>query len=98
MKAMVEGIHFFKTQSEASSRSLDAFVRLRDAELIAETYRHYKDIFPTIPYPDLKGIQNVLDEIAKKDSKAKGLKPESFIDVRFLKELDASGWSQRPGP
>jgi NitT/TauT family transport system substrate-binding protein len=97
MKAVVEGIHFFKTQREASSRSLEAFVRLRDAELISETYRHYKDIFPTIPYPDVKGIQNVLNEIAKKDPKAKGLKPETFTDVRFLKELEASGWSQRPG-
>ncbi len=96
MKAVVEGIHFFKTQKEATSKSLDAFVRLGDADLIAETYRHYKDIFSTIPYPDVKGIQNVLNEIAKKDPRAKGLKPETFTDIRFLKELEASGWSQRP--
>jgi NitT/TauT family transport system substrate-binding protein len=95
MKALVEGIHFFKTQKEASSRSLDAFVRLKDADLIEETYRHYKEIFPTIPYPDVKGIRNVLNEIAKKDPKAKGLKPEMFTDIRFLKELEASGWIQR---
>ena len=95
MKAVVEGIHFFKTQKEASSRSLDGFVRLKDADLIEETYRHYKEIFPTIPYPDIKGIRNVLNEIAKKDPKAKGLKPEMFTDIRFLKELEASGWIQR---
>ena len=95
MKAVVEGIHFFKTQKEASSKSLDAFVRLEDADLIEETYRHYKEIFPTIPYPDVKGIQNVLNEIAKKDPKAKGLKPETFTDIRFLKELEASGLDQQ---
>jgi NitT/TauT family transport system substrate-binding protein len=95
MKAVVEGIHFFKTQKEASSRSLDAFVKLRDADLIDETYRHYKEILPMIPYPDIKGIQNVLREVAKRDPKAKDAKAEAFTDVRFLKEMEASGSIQR---
>jgi NitT/TauT family transport system substrate-binding protein len=91
MRAMVEGIHFFKTQKEASMKSLDAFARLGDAALIDETYRHYQDIIPRVPYPDMKGIQNVLNEIAKKDPKVKNPKPEMFADTRLLKELEASG-------
>jgi NitT/TauT family transport system substrate-binding protein len=91
MRAMVEGIHSFKTQKEASMKSLDAFARLGDAALIDETYRHYQDIIPKVPYPDMKGIQNVLNEIAKKDPKVKSLKPEMFADTRLLKELEASG-------
>ena len=95
MKAMVEGIHFFKTQKEASQKSLDAFARLGDVSLIDETYRHYQDMIPRVPYPDLTGIQNVLNEIAKKDAKVKGLKPETFADARLLKELEASGLVQK---
>ena len=95
MKAMVEGIHFFKTQKEASLKSLDAFARLGETDLIEETYRHYKDILPRVPYPDVEGIQNVLKEIAKRDPKAKGLKPEIFTEMRFLKELEASGLVQK---
>jgi NitT/TauT family transport system substrate-binding protein len=91
MRAMVEGIHFFKTQKEASMKSLDAFARLGDAALIDETYRHYQDIIPRVPYPDMKGIQNVLNEIAKKDPKVKNPKLEMFADTRLLKELEASG-------
>ena len=91
MRAMVEGIHFFKTQKEASMKSLDAFARLGEAALIDETYRHYQDIIPRVPYPDMKGIQNVLNEIAKKDPKVKNPKPEMFADTRLLKELEASG-------
>jgi len=91
MRAMVEGIHIFKTQKEASMKSLDAFARLGDAALIDETYRHYQDIIPRVPYPDMKGIQNVLNEIAKKDPKVKTPKPEMFADTRLLKELEASG-------
>ena len=95
IKSLVEGIHFFKTQKEASLKSLDAFARLGEADLIEETYRHYKDIFPRVPYPDMEGIQNVLKEIARKDPRAKSLKPETFIETRFLKELEASGLVQK---
>ena len=91
MRAMVEGIHSFKTQKEASMKSLDAFARLGDAALVDETYRHYQHIIPKVPYPDMKGIQNVLNEIAKKDPKVKSLKPEMFVDTRLLKEMEASG-------
>src|SRR5215510_7558889 len=94
MRAMVEGIHFFKTQKEASMKSLDAFARLGDTALIDETYRHYQDIIPGVPYPDMKGIQNVLNEIARKDPKIKSLKPEMFADTRPLNELEASGFVQ----
>jgi NitT/TauT family transport system substrate-binding protein len=95
IKAMVEGIHFFKTQKQASIKSLDAFARLADTDLLEETYRHYVEILPKVPYPDLAGIHNVLKEIAKRDPKAKGFKPEAFTDVRFLKELEASGFVEK---
>ncbi len=95
MKSLVEGIHFFKTQKEASLKSLDAFARLGEADLIEETYRHYKDIFPRVPYPDVEGIQNVLKEIAKRDPRAKGVKPETFTETRFLRELETSGLVQK---
>jgi NitT/TauT family transport system substrate-binding protein len=95
LKSMVEGIHFFKTQKEASMKSLDAFARLEETDLLEETYRHYKDILPRVPYPDVKGIQNVLNEIARKDPKVKGLKPETFADIHLLKELEASGLVQK---
>ena len=43
----------------------------------------------------IKRTQNVLNEIAKKDSEAKGFKPDSFVENRFLKEVEASGMIQR---
>lgn len=95
MKSMVEGIHFFKTQREPTSKSIDAFARLGDPDLINETYRHYKEMLPRIPYADPEGIQNVLKEIAKRDPRARGAKPETFVETRFVKELEASGLVQK---
>ncbi|MBI4527848.1 MAG: ABC transporter substrate-binding protein [Deltaproteobacteria bacterium] len=95
LKAFVEGIHFFKTQKEPTLRSLDAFIRLGDGRLLEETYQHYDRIFARVPYVDTKGIQNVLSELAKKDQKAKMAKAESFVENRFLRELEAGGIVQR---
>jgi NitT/TauT family transport system substrate-binding protein len=95
MKAMVEGIRFFKTQKEPTLKSLEAFARLGQPDLLEETYRHYHDMLPRVPYPDLEAIHNVLKEIAAKDARARGLKPETFTDTRFLKELEASGFVQK---
>ncbi len=95
MKAFVEGVHFFKTQREASLKSLDAFIRIGESGLMEETYQHYRELFARVPYADIRGPQNVLNEIAKKEPKAKSSKPEAFVENRFLKELEASGIVQR---
>ena len=86
VKAFVEGIHFFKAQKEISMKSLGAFIALKERQELEETYEHYKKIYPSLPYADLKGVEYVLTELARKDPKAKGLKPETFVEPRFLKE------------
>ncbi|HSF59573.1 MAG TPA: LysM peptidoglycan-binding domain-containing protein, partial [Candidatus Binatia bacterium] len=43
------------------------------------------------PYPTLRGIQVILQELGAKDPKAKAARPEQFVEMSFLKELDASG-------
>jgi hypothetical protein len=43
-------------------------------------------------YPSLEGIKNILAPLAENDAKAKAAKPEDFVDMRFIKELDESGF------
>jgi hypothetical protein len=40
----------------------------------------------------LAGLQTVLDLLAEENPKAKSAKPEDFVDNRFIKELDDSGY------
>ena len=48
------------------------------------------DKFPPKQYPTLEG-RNILEPLAQTDPKAKAAKPEDFVDIRFVKELDDSG-------
>jgi hypothetical protein len=47
-----------------------------------------------VPYPTIGGMRFVLEQIAIRDPKAKNFNPESFMDVRFVKQLEDSGFIQ----
>lgn len=50
----------------------------------------YKKLTEKKPYPTLKGIEFQIDDVAKRNLKAKGAKPEDFVHLALLKDLDES--------
>ena len=90
--AFAEGIHFYKTNKQASLRSIARLMKIDDAEAIEESYNAYAIKFMArLPYPDPKGIEVILKDLEKTNPKAKGADPGSFLETRFLKELEDSG-------
>jgi nucleoid-associated protein YgaU len=53
------------------------------------------NLVPEKPYPTLKGIQIILRELGIKDPNARSAKPEQFVDLTFIKEVDSSGFVDR---
>jgi ABC-type nitrate/sulfonate/bicarbonate transport system substrate-binding protein len=93
IRAYVEGLHRLKTDKNFSLKVLAKYTRITEPESLEETYQHYAiKVMPRIPYPTVKGIQTVLDEIGTRNPKAKTLSPSSFIDVSYLNELEQSGF------
>ena len=75
---------------------LELAPRISEADALEETYQHYAvKVMPRVPYPTIKGIQMVLDEIGTRTPKAKSLSPASFIDVSYLKELEQGGFIKK---
>lgn len=92
-RAMVEGIHFYKTQKEASIQSIAKFTKLTDRTALEEAYNTYAiKYMARVPYPSLKGVETILEDLAKTNSKAKGADPKRFVEPRFLKELEDNGF------
>ncbi len=40
----------------------------------------------------MKGIEFQIEDVAKRNPKAKGARPEEFVNLALLKELDQSGF------
>jgi hypothetical protein len=51
---------------------------------------------PKITYPSKPGIQTLLNFIAKTRPEAAIAKPNDFIEARFVKDLEDSGFYVRP--
>jgi ABC-type nitrate/sulfonate/bicarbonate transport system substrate-binding protein len=93
VKAFVEGIAYLKTNKEPAIRSIARFTKLSDRPALEEAYTTYAlKLLPQVPYPSSKGIETILEDLAKRNPKARGADPAKFVETRFLRELEASGF------
>jgi NitT/TauT family transport system substrate-binding protein len=96
MRAYVEGIHYAKTHRAETVEILAKYLRTDDKDILDDTYDSITlNLVPEKPYPTLKGIQIILRELGIKDPNARSAKPEQFVDLTFIKELDSSGFIDR---
>jgi LysM repeat protein len=93
MKAYIEGIHYYKTHRNESLAILMKYLKTTDTRALTEVYESIGlALLPERPYPTLKGIEIMLRELAGTDPKAKSARPEDFVNMTFIKELDSSGF------
>src|SRR3989454_5169581 len=88
LKAFVEAIYFIYANKKEAQRVFAKYMRTNDPEVLEESYNGYVKSIPKNPYPTLKGIQFMLDMLAEKMPQAKTAKPEQFVDLSFLQELE----------
>ncbi|MGE5302416.1 MAG: hypothetical protein ACM3TN_03750, partial [Alphaproteobacteria bacterium] len=92
LRAFVAGIHLWMTDEKKTKEILSKRLKIKEKEILDETYVAYKKLTEKKPYPTLKGIQFQIDDVAKRNPKAKAAKPEEFVNISFLKELDQTGF------
>jgi NitT/TauT family transport system substrate-binding protein len=96
LKSFVEGIHYAKTHRKEAIAILAKYLRTDDSDALQEAYEaELQGLIPEKPYPTTKGIQIILREMGVKDPNARSARPEQFVDLSFMKELDSSGFIDR---
>ena len=66
---------------------------ISDKQLLERTYDGaiVEHKLPAKQYPTLEGLKTIMVS----DPKAKGAKAEEFVDLRFIKDLDDSGFIEK---
>jgi hypothetical protein len=95
VRSIIESIHVIKTNPELTKRAIRKYLRFKDERDTDEAYQIMRDILPRKPYPTVEGIKAVLDELSPKLPAAKTAQPRDFMDIRFIEELDRSGYIDR---
>ncbi len=92
VKAHVEGIHFLKTNKEASIKILSKYLKTNDRELLDGSYEIYRKSFIDVPYPITQGLQPTYEYVAAQRPEVWSQKPEAFMDSSFIAELEKTGF------
>ena len=92
MKAMVEGVHFYKTHKAKSMEIMARYMRVKDLKMVEAGYDFNARTYNQKPYPFIHGIQLALEQLAQSNPAAKEVGVERFFDAKLVKELDESGF------
>jgi len=97
MRAYAEAVHLFKSNKPIALKALQKYTRVTDLEILEETHKEYLDYIESLPYTSRRGIETILAELATSDAKARQAKPDDFVDMRFVAELERDGFFKKLG-
>ena len=92
LKAIAEGIRFYKREREASIKIAERYLPGAAREEIADALDHYNRDLDERPLPRPEGFKIALELVAQQTALAKGVDPDRFIDTSPLRELERSGF------
>ena len=92
LKGFVEAIYFVYANKKETQRVFAKYMRTNNPEVLEDSYNGYIKSIPKKPYPTLKGIQFMLDVLTPTLPQARNFKPEQFVDLSFLQELEKEGF------
>ena len=98
VKTQVDAVHRIWTDKEGTMNAFlkhvgntadrDLLEKIRES-LLSEAMLSKKQ------YPSIPGIKTILTSLAETDPRARSAKPEDFVDLSFIRELDQSGYIDR---
>jgi len=94
VRAIVRGIHFFKTRKEDTFRILAKFFGTTDRDALEESWNYASDV-PTKPYASESAVQAVINHLVELNPRIGQRKAAEFIDSGPLAELDRAGYIDR---
>ncbi len=97
VKGYVEAVHYIHGNKEGTKKIMAKYLRNPDPDVLDSGYQGFVKMVPRKPYPTLKGIQFLLDQFSAKLSQAKNAKPEQFVDLSLLQEVEKEGFFAEMG-
>jgi len=99
IKAQIEAVHRLKKDRGTTLKILAKyFVGVKDTEAFEKAYDRVvinDKIVPPKQYPTVAAIKSVLDMMVETEPRVKKANAEDFVEARFVRELDESGFINR---
>jgi NitT/TauT family transport system substrate-binding protein len=91
-RAFVEATARYKTNKAEGTAAVARFLNESDPVKVEHVWDTWQRLFLAKPYPDARGIQFIIDQVAQDDERVRALTPEQISDPSWVRELDKSGF------
>lgn len=101
LRAYGRAVHFMHTRKEESKAIIAKYTKIKDPGMLDGSLVYGYDFIEKVPLVKPAAFQVTLDDIAKKNPKAKAARPEQFYDNSLVQELLDEGffaklWGKNP--
>jgi NitT/TauT family transport system substrate-binding protein len=95
VRSYAEGVYLFKTNKEMALKMIQNQLKVKDVDIQEDTYNQFRQYLEYPPYVSRKAMEAVIADVAEKEPAAKSAKPDDFIDMRFVAELEKEGFFRK---
>jgi NitT/TauT family transport system substrate-binding protein len=88
VRSYAEGVQIFKTNKAAALKMIQNQLKVKDVDIQEDTYNQFREYLELPPYVSRKGMEAVIADVAETLPAAKSAKPDDFMDMRFVAELE----------
>lgn len=95
VRSYAEGVQIFKSNKAAALKMIQNQLKVKEADIQEDTYNQFREYLEFPPYVSRKGMEAVIADVAETNPAAKTAKPDDFIDMRFVGELEKEGFFRK---
>jgi NitT/TauT family transport system substrate-binding protein len=95
VKVLADAVHFFKTNKKESIRIMAKYTRGATHKVLEGSWDAYSELLEEDLRPTLEGLSDTLAVQAAWDPKAGKAKAQDMVDLRFVNNLEKSGFIDR---
>lgn len=96
--AYVEGMQRYRSDRDFTIGVQAEYSGIADRTIAEETYDLTRPGMPAVPYPVVSSLQVLLNFMAREVPEAQNADARTFVDERFIRELEKSGFIAALGP
>ena len=92
VRAYIEAIAIYKNSRDVAMKITGKYTGIKDQAILGSTVDFYAPKLQRVPLATVGGLRFALDQVGVRDPRAKNYTPETFMDMRFVKQLEDSGF------
>ena len=95
VRAYAEAVYLFKTNKQVGMKAIQKYTRVKEPDILEDSYNQFREYLDAVPYVSKEGLTTLLASIGEKEPKARQMRVEDLMEMRFVAELEREGFFKK---